>query len=262
MPAEVNRVAREALRNPKRLDLAPSTRPVECVAQAFYPVPRHLKVELLDAILDRASRGSVIVFARTKRGADRLARQLERRGHDIVVLHGDRSQSQRERALRDFRRGRSEILVATDIASRGIDVTHVTHVINFDVPLVPEDYIHRVGRTGRMNAAGDAFTLVSPEERKEAEAIERMMGHKVERLRLDDFDYHKAAEPKSREPREPRGRESRSGSHRGGATTHSRTRTVGTTATSGGEGAGAGDGQSHGRRPRLRAPDRRSRRRM
>jgi len=261
MPAEVNRVAREAMRNPKRLDLGLSTQPVESVAQAFYPVPRHLKVELLDAILDRASRGSVIVFARTKRGADRLARQLERRGHDIVVLHGDRSQSQRERALRDFRRGRSEILVATDIASRGIDVTHVTHVINFDVPLAPEDYIHRVGRTGRMNAAGDAFTLVSPEERKEAEAIERMMGHKVERLKLDDFDYLKAADPKSREPREPRGRESRSGSHRGGTATHSRTRTVGTTATASG-GEGAEGGASHGRRPRLRGPDRRSRRRM
>ena len=268
MPTEVNRVAKEALHNPKRLELAPPTKPAQAVAQAFYPVPRHLKIDLLDEILHRASRGSVIVFARTKRGADRLSRQLERRGHDVVVLHGDRSQGQRERAMRDFRRGHSEILVATDIASRGIDVTHVTHVINFDVPRAPEDYVHRVGRTGRMNAAGDALTLVSPEERKEAEAIERFMAHKVERLVLDEFDYHKGADPKSHEPREPRAREGRSGRGRrtgGRAPQRASTHGHGRAAESGkgrSDDAPATPDVGHGRRPRSKGPDRRNRRRM
>jgi len=265
MPAEVNKVAREALRNPQRLELAPPTRPPQTVDQAFYPVPRHLKVDLLHEILERASRGSVIVFARTKRGADRLARQLERRGHDIVVLHGDRSQSQRERALTSFRRGHSEILVATDIASRGIDVTHVTHVINYDVPLAPEDYVHRVGRTGRMNATGDALTLVSPEERKEAEAIERHMGNKVERLVLDDFNYHKAAEPRSREPRGHAARPAqgrRTGAHSHRAAAHGRVSKAESGKAGRNEKPSEGPTASHGRRARSKGPDRRNRRRM
>ena len=264
MPPELNRVAKEALRNPRRLDLAPPSRPAESIAQTFYPVPRHLKTDLLDAILEKSGRGSAIVFARTKRGADRLGRQLERRGHDVVVLHGDRTQGQRERALLDFRRGRCEILVATDIASRGLDVDQVTHVINFDVPLQPEDYVHRVGRTGRMNAAGDAFTLVSPEERKEAEAIERFMGHKVERVKLDGFDYSRAAEVAAK-TRDARHREPRSGgSHRSGTPSRGHSRpdgsSHGASAHNGAQAAAAGP--SHGRRPRLNAPTRRGRRRM
>ena len=263
MPPELNRVAKEALHNPRRLDLAPPSRPADSIAQTFYPVPRHLKIDLLDAILERSSRGSVIVFARTKRGADRLGRQLSRRGHDVVVLHGDRTQGQRERALRDFRRGRCEILVATDIASRGIDVDQVTHVVNFDVPRAPEDYVHRVGRTGRMNAAGDAFTLVSPEERKEAEAIERFMGHKVERVKLDGFDYNRRAEmePKSHESHshESRGKTSR----RTGTVSHSHARsTAAGHAASRSGSAPAATGPAHGRRTRLNPPSRRSRRRM
>ncbi|HTR97604.1 MAG TPA: DEAD/DEAH box helicase [Candidatus Acidoferrales bacterium] len=208
MPGELNRVASEALRSPQRLELAPPTRPAASITQAFYPVPRHLKTDLLDEMLRRIERDGVIVFTRTKHGADRLARQLERRGHDVVVLHGDRSQGQRERALRDFKKGRVDVLVATDIASRGIDVDDVSHVVNYDVPRAPEDYVHRIGRTGRMDATGDALTLVSPEERKEAEAIERFMGLRVARQQVPDFDYHRTAAPAAdRETRERRPRE-------------------------------------------------------
>jgi ATP-dependent RNA helicase RhlE len=197
MPPELNRVAGEALHKPQRLDLAPPSRPAETIEQAIYQVPRHLKVDLLHELLGlHDDRLGTIVFTRTKRGADRLARQLKTRGHDVAVLHGDRTQGQRERALQDFRRNRVEILVATDIASRGIDVDDVTHVVNYDVPKAPEDYVHRIGRTGRMNAEGEAITLVSPEERKEIEAIEKFMGRTVRRLKLEDFDYHRSAPPR------------------------------------------------------------------
>jgi len=189
MPPELNAVARDALSNPKRLDLAPPTRPAEGIEQTFYPVPRHLKAELLEAILAREEAPGTLVFVRTKHGADRVARRLKNRGHSVAALHGDRSQGQREKALGDFRRGRVKILVATDIASRGIDVDHITHVINFDVPRTPEDYVHRIGRTGRMDAGGDALTLVSPEERKEVVAIERALGETVRRVTIPEFNY-------------------------------------------------------------------------
>jgi ATP-dependent RNA helicase RhlE len=272
MPPELNRVASEALTNPQRLELAPPSRPAECIEQTFFPVPRHLKADLLDRILTRFERGSVIVFARTKRGADRLAQQLKRRGHDVAVLHGDRSQGQRERAMRDFRRGRVEILVATDIASRGIDVTEVTHVINFDVPLAPEDYVHRVGRTGRMNAAGDALTLVSPQEEPDAAAIERFTGRKVERVLLKGFDYNQRAERSAHGhgdvsssrgtahgPRSSRSA-GRSADRSGGGVgrTAHRPATANATATR----AAVESGSAHGRRPVRNAGDRRSRRKM
>jgi ATP-dependent RNA helicase RhlE len=194
MPSELNAVANEALRHPKRLALAPPARPAERIDQAFYPVSRALKVDLLDRILSMGDLTSAIVFVRTKRGADRMGKQLKRRGHSVGVLHGDRSQGQRERALEDFRSGRVDILVATDIASRGIDVDDITHVINYDVPRTPEDYVHRIGRTGRMNAGGDAITLITPDEKKEVAAIEKALGHPVRRMKLEKFDYDKRPE--------------------------------------------------------------------
>jgi ATP-dependent RNA helicase RhlE len=190
MPPDLNRVANEALRNPARLDLAPPSRPAAGITQAVYPVSRDRKTDLLDVILRRTEVSSVIVFARTKHGADRLAKTLARRGHSVATIHGNRSQGQRERALGDLRRGRVQILVATDIASRGIDVEGITHVINYDVPHTPEDYVHRIGRTGRVDAVGDAFTLMTPEEKKDVVAIERFLGNTILRVMVPDFDYN------------------------------------------------------------------------
>jgi ATP-dependent RNA helicase RhlE len=297
MPAELNKVAHEALHNPQRLEITPKSKPVESIVQAFYPVPRHLKVDLLDAILRRSERGSVIVFTRTKHGADRLARQLDRRGHDIAVLHGDRSQGQRERALESFRSGRVETLIATDIASRGIDIDDITHVVNFDVPRAPDDYMHRIGRTGRMNASGDALTLITPEDRKEVDAIERFMNLKVERIELEHFDYSRRPTPKSHdsgdEDRERRGGRGhrRTGTGGGGSTrgshashrtgtsssssTHARAGAHGKTTggnhggshasrTSPGQGItrGSSAASSHGRRPKAATATRRGRKRI
>jgi len=197
MPPALNDVARDALKDAVRIDLAPPSKPAAGITQAVYPVPRGLKIDLLDALLNRADVSGVIVFTRTKRGAEKLARQLEKRGHPVAALHGDRTQSQRERALRDLKRGRVSVLVATDIASRGIDVEDLTHVINFDVPTAPEDYVHRIGRTGRADALGDAFTLMSPEEERDVKAIERFIGRSILRVTVPDFDYKKHPTPQS-----------------------------------------------------------------
>jgi ATP-dependent RNA helicase RhlE len=259
MPPALNEVAREALRDPVRVDLSPTTRTVSGITQAVYPVSRGLKTDLLDELLRRTDTDGVIVFARTKRGADRLARQLEKRGHAVAALHGDRTQSQRERALRDLKRGRIAVLVATDIASRGIDVEDLTHVINYDVPMAPEDYVHRVGRTARADAKGDAFTLMSPEEDRDMKAIERFIGKAILRVTIPDFDYKKQPTPLSGEDRghggrgrdRERGAGGRSGAHGGG---HSKngsdrgrpapSRTVSSTPAA----------PEHGRKPRRQAP--------
>jgi ATP-dependent RNA helicase RhlE len=266
MPPELNRVAKEALKDPQRVDLAPPSRPAAGITQAIYPVPRTLKTDLLDEMLSKGEVDSVIVFTRTKHGADRLARQLSRRGHSVAPLHGNRTQGQRERALSDLRRGRIQILVATDIASRGIDVDGISHVINFDVPHSPEDYVHRIGRTGRVDAVGDAFTLMSPEERGDVASIERFLGRALPRVMLPDFDYHmRPAEIGNvvtdrpsrgdgrRGGRGDRGRADRGGRGRSGGGSH-----PGTPSASSGT-----SGTPHGRRPQRIGPgDRRGRKRM
>jgi ATP-dependent RNA helicase RhlE len=189
MPPELNRVAKEALLEPVRVDLAPPPKPSAGITQAIYPVPSDLKDELLNEMLSRTEVRNVIVFSRTKHGAERLARQLQRRGHSVGALHDNRSQSQRERALADLKRGRVQILIATDLASRGIEMDGISHVVNYDVPHAPEDYVHRIGRGARSAAVGDAFTLMSPEEQQHVTAIERFMGRTVPRVMLPDFDY-------------------------------------------------------------------------
>src|SRR5689334_4923423 len=195
MPPALNEVARDALKDAVRIDLAPPSRPAAGITQAVYPVPRALKTTLLNDLLRRDDVSGVIVFTRTKRGAEKLARQLEKLGHPVAALHGDRTQSQRERALRDLKRGRVQVLVATDIASRGIDVEDLTHVINYDVPAAPEDYVHRIGRTGRADATGDAFTLMAPEEERDMKAIEHFIGRSILRVTVPDFDYKQRPAP-------------------------------------------------------------------
>jgi ATP-dependent RNA helicase RhlE len=159
------------------------------VAQALYPVPSSHKVALLLELLRRDEIGNVIVFCRTKHRANRVAEKLEKQGVSTARIHGRRSQGQRTEALAGFRDGRYRVLVATDIVSRGIDVESLDHVLNFDVPAAPDDYIHRVGRTGRAGASGDAFTFVAPDEEDAIRAIERRLGHRIERRTVAGFDY-------------------------------------------------------------------------
>jgi ATP-dependent RNA helicase RhlE len=189
MPPELNRVSKEALVEPIRVDLGPPSQPAAGITEAIYPVPTDLKADLLDEMLSRGSSRMVIVFTRNQASADRLAKHLSRAGRTVATLYGNRSQTERDRALSDLKRGRTQILVATDIASRAIDVDGIPHVVNFDVPPTPEDYVHRLGRGGRMATTGDAFTLMSPTDQEAVGAIERFMGRAVPRVLLPDFDY-------------------------------------------------------------------------
>ena len=189
MPPELNRVAKEALVEPIRIDIGGGTKPTPGLTQAIYPVPKDLKSELLVEMLSRQDVQSVIIFTRTREVADRLARQLGKLGYAVDTLHGKLSQSERERALSDLRRGKLQIAVATDNAGRAVDLDGISHVVNYDVPPVPEDYVHRIRREGPGGGNGDAFTLMSPEEQKEVAAIERFLGRTVARVMLPDFDY-------------------------------------------------------------------------
>jgi ATP-dependent RNA helicase RhlE len=189
MPPELNRVAKEALVEPIRVDLGMPAQPTAGIVEAVYPVPADLKADLLEDMLARSEARSVIAFTRSQTRADRLARQLARRGRPVATLHGNRSQTEREHAIEDLKRGRIQLLVATDIESRAIEVDGIPHVVNFDVPLTPEDYVHRLGRSGRTSAHGDAFTLMSPEEQEAMASIERFLGRSVPRVLLPDFNY-------------------------------------------------------------------------
>ena len=189
MPPPIRELTRDMLHNPLNVRQERASVTPVGITQAVYPVPQELKSSLLVALLRRGDINQVLVFTRTKHRANRVADFLTRAGVDAGRIHGNRSQSQRTTALEAFKSGRVPVLVATDIAARGIDVDALGHVINFDVPLVPEDYIHRVGRTGRAEATGEAFTFVSPEERSELGAIERAIGRKLPTIMLPDFDY-------------------------------------------------------------------------
>jgi ATP-dependent RNA helicase RhlE len=166
------------------------------ITQAVYPVPQELKSALLVALLQRGEMQEALVFTRTKHRANRLADYLARHGIKSERIHGNRSQPQRTEALAGFKSGKYRVLVATDIAARGIDVEALGHVVNFDVPAAAEDYIHRVGRTARAEMTGDAFTLVSPQEEAELRGIERMVGKRLPRITVPDFDYN--AKPEGR----------------------------------------------------------------
>jgi ATP-dependent RNA helicase RhlE len=189
MPPPIVGLAREMLRDPATVNLERKAAPASGITQAVYPVTQELKSGLLLELLKRGDVKNAIVFTRTKHRANRLADQLGRHGVRCERIHGNRSQAQRTAALAGFKSGRFNVLVATDIAARGIDVEALSHVINFDVPAVPEDYIHRVGRTARAEATGDAFTFVSRDEEQDLRAIERAIGKTLPRITLPGFDY-------------------------------------------------------------------------
>jgi Superfamily II DNA and RNA helicases len=189
VPPEIQAVASFALRNPARVEIGVNRSVNQSVNHALYPVAAAQKFELLEALLRKIDFDSVLIFSRTKHGADKIARKLKAANHSVAVLHANRSQNQRLEALAGFKSGKYEIMVATDIASRGIDVAGVSHVINYDVPENPEDYVHRIGRTGRAQAVGDAFTLVTPENASDIRDIQRFIGAKIPEIRLEGFAY-------------------------------------------------------------------------
>jgi ATP-dependent RNA helicase RhlE len=201
MPPEIVKLSREFLSDPRMVQVEERTVAAVGVSHLALPVPSHLKTDLLTELLRDEMMTSVLVFARTKHRADNLVRQLLQRGINVAVIHGNRSQSQRVRALEGFRTGEYRVLVATDIAARGVDVKDVSHVVNFDVPHEPETYIHRVGRTARAQQRGDAYTLVTPEEEPDLGRIEKLIGMRIERARIPSFKYDA---PRSESPGPPR----------------------------------------------------------
>jgi len=194
VPPEIEAVARFALADPVRISIGRTRSVNESVTHALYPVSQGLKFKLLLALLEKTNFNSVLVFTRTKHGADKIAARLKEAGHSVAVLHGNRSQGQRTAALKGFKDGQYEVMVATDIAARGIDVAGVSHVINYDIPMTPDDYVHRIGRTGRAEAVGDAFTLVTPQEANDVRGIERFIKATIPQLKLEGFDYHAVPE--------------------------------------------------------------------
>ncbi|MCA1640430.1 MAG: DEAD/DEAH box helicase, partial [Acidobacteria bacterium] len=191
MSAPIEKLARSTMRSPKLVEVSPRGRAAITVEQKAYPVASESKTALLLDLLERERESDnferVLVFTRTRRAAERLSHILEAREHKVNRIHADRTQPQREAALRGFKEGRTRVLVATDIAARGIDVDSVSHVINYDVPEQPEDYIHRIGRTGRAGKGGRAITLVTPVEELSMRAIERLTGQAVERVVMPGF---------------------------------------------------------------------------
>jgi ATP-dependent RNA helicase RhlE len=243
MPPEIVRLAQEFLREPRTVQMGPTTAAAVGVSHLALPVPAHRKTALLREVLRDETMTSVLVFARTKHRADRLYRDLERAGVEATVIHGDRSQGQRTRALEGFRMGRVRVLVATDLASRGIDVEGVSHVVNFDVPHEPDAYIHRVGRTARAERRGDAYSFVSPEESDDFARIEQRLGFPIRRTTLPGFDY--STPPPNRDVGvAARGQRAPGGPLRGGG---------------GYRGGGGGYRGGQGQRPGGRGGDRRGR---
>jgi ATP-dependent RNA helicase RhlE len=220
---EIETLTHEFQHTPKLIQIGRRSNPAETVAQFVYEVPKHLKTALLVHLLKDPAMNMVLVFSRMKHAADRLARQLEQAGVKTATLHSNRSQNQRLRALKDFKDGVVRVLVATDIAARGIDVDGISHVVNYDFPMHAEDYVHRIGRTGRAHAVGDAISFVTNEDHGELRALERFIGRGIVRKKAEGFNYTAAvpaynpAEEERRHPRQqqrgprpPRGGQQRS----------------------------------------------------
>jgi ATP-dependent RNA helicase RhlE len=200
MPPPIAALTTEMLRNPVTIQRERQAAPASGITQAVYPVTQALKPLLLVAMLKRGDVKQALVFTRTKHRANRLADHLVKSGVHAERIHGNRSQAQRTAALEGFKAGRFPVLVATDIAARGIDVDALGHVVNFDVPQAPDDYIHRVGRTGRADATGEAFTFVSPEEEGDLRDIEKAIGRRLQRVTVPDFDYNAKPQQKLEVP--------------------------------------------------------------
>src|SRR5437763_11619043 len=190
---EIEKLTHEFQRSPKIIEIGRRANPADTVTQFVYVVRPHLKTALLLHLLSDPTFDTVLVFTRTKRGADKLARRLESSGIKTGTIHSNRSQSQRLRALKDFKSGAVRVLVATDIAARGIDVDGISHVVNYDFPMQSEDYVHRIGRTGRAHAVGDAISFVTPEDHAELRALERFIGRAIVRKKAEGFDYNQPA---------------------------------------------------------------------
>jgi ATP-dependent RNA helicase RhlE len=207
MPPDIKKLAQEILTDPVTVQVG-NTAPPVTVSHALYPVEQHLKTGLLLELLQHTDTDSVLIFTRTKHRAKRLGEQLEKAGYKAASLQGNLSQNRRQAALDGFRDGTYQILVATDIAARGIDVSQISHVVNYDIPDTPEAYVHRIGRTGRAAKSGDAFTMVSSEDALMVRTIEKKLGAPLERRTVDGFDYSVPAPKKdaefARPPREPR----------------------------------------------------------
>ncbi|MFI5347218.1 MAG: DEAD/DEAH box helicase [Elusimicrobiota bacterium] len=197
---DIEKIASFTLRNPVRVEMSRPTSVAAGITQMVYPVPQDRKTDLLAALLGVAGLRSGLVFTRTKHGADRLAKRMTERGFSIGVLHSGRTQGQRTAAMEDFRKGKTQVLIATDIAARGIDVREISHVVNFDVPRHPEDYVHRVGRTARAHGVGDAMTLMSPDEAPFLRDIERFVGVVFPRATLPGFPAAPPQQPHRPQP--------------------------------------------------------------
>lgn len=202
-PTEVEKLAAETLSAPQRIAVGLS-RPAHTVSHALYPVPKHLKTALTFEILKQTDTNSVLIFARTRHRAQSLSIKLSREGYRVTSLHSDRTQGQRQSALSGFKDGRYQIMVATDIAARGLDVDSISHVINFDIPDTADAYIHRIGRTGRAERTGDAFTLVTPEDDEMVRELEKIMQQRLPREVINGFNYNVPAPVQQIQPA-PRG---------------------------------------------------------
>ena len=189
MPPEVEALARKYQRKPTVVQIGRRSAAVNTVAHAVYPVPKDRKTALLIELLKKDGMDSVLVFTRTKHGADRVVRHLEKAGIEADAMHADRSQGQRTAALAAFKSGKTRVLVATDIAQRGLDIAGISHVINYDVPSQPEDYVHRIGRTGRAAATGDAYTFMAPDEIGTVRLIEHVLGTPIPRVSVPGYDF-------------------------------------------------------------------------
>jgi ATP-dependent RNA helicase RhlE len=248
MPAPIAALSQEMLNKPVTLNLQRQAAPAKGITQAVYPVSQDLKSALLVSLLKRGDMPQALVFTRTKHRANRLASQLVTAGIKAERIHGNRSQSQRTQALAGFKDGTYQVLVATDIAARGIDVEALGHVVNFDVPVAAEDYIHRVGRTARAEATGEAFTFVSPEEEGELKLIERAIKKSLPRVTVPDFDYSAKPQTKLEVPLAERIAEIRKkkAEDRARAAEKAARRTAAQQSPRGGEGAKAGGPKSGG----------------